>query len=174
MQLVVLLVLISLPLLEIGLLIKIGQWLGLWWTLAVIVATFFLGLAVLMREGVAGPMKVQAAMREGRVPVGAMLDGLLLGLAGVLLITPGFLADSIGLLLLIPPLRRLIGYLIAKRMVIFGEASYRAETVDRDAGGRSNAEPSGRPRPGADDGGPVIDGEFERLGERPINRDPRR
>jgi UPF0716 protein FxsA len=168
MQLIIILILIAFPLLEIGLLIKAGQWLGMWWMLAVILGTFVLGLAALTREGFSAPFKVQEALRSGEGPIEAIMDGTLAATAGVLLMTPGFISDALGLALLVPPFRRLAGRWIGRKMVL-------VDISDTTRRGSSRPRPGGRdpepPRSSSDpDTGPVIDGEFERLDERPIDR----
>ena len=164
--------LLAVPMLEIGLLIKAGQWLGPWWLLALVIGTGFLGALVLTRQGFSAPLKIQEAMLRGEPPVAAMLDGALIATAGVLLFTPGLMADAIGLLLLIPPLRRLIAR--ASGRWFFGFA-----VVDTPGQGprRSTADASTRTNSGpvperSAAGGPVIEGEFERIDERTL--DPNR
>ena len=168
MKLVALLLLLAWPLLEIGLMIKAAQALGSGWAVfAIIVGTALLGGAVLTRYGLATALKVQEAVMRGEAPLHSMLDGAIVATAGVLLMTPGLFADAVGLILLIPLVRGWIAGALLKRMLGLS-------VVPGDPPGARGEDR--RPRPGPDAGpradGPVIDGEFERLGERTI--DPNR
>ncbi len=168
MRLVLLLLIVSVPLLEIGVLIKVGQSLGFWSTLAVVVGTFFAGLAVLMNQGLAAPLKMQEALLRGEPPVGPILDGAMVAFAGVLLMTPGLIADTLGLILLIPPARRLLTWFALRQMPMFSEFHV-------DLGPGPNPAPQEqRPHSSPPGAGPVIDGEFERLDERTLDPNRRR
>jgi UPF0716 protein FxsA len=90
------------PMLEIGLFITVGGWIGLWPGLAVVVLTAFLGMAVMRAQGMAALRDVQ---RGGVMPVA---HGALSMVAGVLLILPGFFTDFLGLLLLLPFVREFV------------------------------------------------------------------
>lgn len=175
------LVLAALPLIEIGLLIKVGGWIGFWPTLAIVVVTAFGGLAIMMQNGVTAALRVQQAMLEGEAPLLAMLEAAMVVMAGVLLITPGLLADALGLLLLVPPLRRLAARFVGRWLLLLDPSAVRPDpTGDRRFGERRGMgggfeRPGGEPRPPENGGaGPVIDGEFTRLGERTVDPDRRR
>jgi UPF0716 protein FxsA len=94
------------PLAELALLVRLGQFLGLWPTLGLVVATGFAGAALARAEGLRAVRRVQAELAEGRVPGTALLDGLGILVGGALLLTPGLLTDVAGFLLLLPPTRR--------------------------------------------------------------------
>jgi UPF0716 protein FxsA len=165
MRLAFLALLTVLPLLEIALLVKFGQAFGVWLTIAEVIGSAFLGFGVLQRQGFTMMMRTQEAVMRGEPPVGAMLDGGMMVMAGTLLILPGLISDTFGLLLLIPPVR----HFIAGRMVagMFATGTVRVDTFEDD--------PRREPRPREDQrdgGGPVIEGDFERLDERTV--DPRR
>lgn len=190
MRLAALLVLFSIPLLEIGVLVKIGQSLGLWMTLAIVFATAILGAAVIANQGFNAPFRMQDAIRRGETPIATMFDGALIWFAGFLLLTPGFIADGLGLLLLVPPIRRVLSRWIAKQFFGMADVDIEVRTSDGsrsssrrwskvgrpgDASGSTQDAPRGNGQ-GADPGnrGPVIEGEFERLGERTIDPNRRR
>ncbi|MFT3690493.1 FxsA family protein [Paenirhodobacter sp.] len=103
-----LIVALALPLIEIALLIKIGGIIGLWPTLAWIIGSAVLGLAVIRGEGARAVHDMRRAAAELGDPTAPMARGAMSALAGGLLIAPGFLTDAVGLLLLIPPVQRLI------------------------------------------------------------------
>jgi len=146
MALLILLVLIGTPVLEIAVFIEVGDRFGLWPTLAGIVATAVFGMAVIRAQGLAVVARAQENLRAERFPALEIFDGLCLLLAGAMLITPGFVTDTFGFLLLIVPLRRLAGRLAWR----YAEA--RGFTVAGTTG----------PRPGWNGDG-VIDGEFEDI-----------
>ena len=100
------LVFVAFPLIEIAVLIKGGQGIGFWPTMMLLVAAAFLGMIVIREQGVSMVGRAFDAMREGRVPLEPMLDSYVVIMAGLLLIIPGLVSDAIGLLLLVPPLRR--------------------------------------------------------------------
>src|SRR5512134_1583856 len=96
---------IVIPILEIAVFIQVGKWIGLWPTLAGIVMTALIGVALVRHQGFSVLRKAQDSVGEGRFPVAEVFDGLCLFIAGALLLIPGFLTDIVGFLLLIPPLR---------------------------------------------------------------------
>lgn len=93
------------PLVELALLIQLGRVIGLVPTIAIVLLTGFTGAALARWQGLAAIRRVQEEMAAGRVPTGALVDGLLILLAGAVLLTPGLLTDITGVLLLIPPIR---------------------------------------------------------------------
>ena len=93
------------PALELYLLIQLGSMLGVLATVAVVLTTGLLGAWMARMEGWNTMVRMQDALRQGRLPADEMLDGILVMVAGVVLITPGFLTDVAGLLLLFPPTR---------------------------------------------------------------------
>lgn len=113
------------PLIELVLLIRVGQWIGLLPTVLLVIATGVLGAALARREGMRTLLQIQADLRSGRFPVGRLLDGVLILFAGALLLTPGVLTDVIGLGLLFPASRGWLKALVAgrvRRMVEAGRA----------------------------------------------------
>lgn len=99
--------LLALPLIEIAGFVLIGPYLGVGGTLAEIILTGMLGMAVIRRQGFETLVRLRAATQAGETPLPVAVDGGARVLAGLLLTVPGFFTDAIGLLLLIPPLRRL-------------------------------------------------------------------
>jgi UPF0716 protein FxsA len=162
--------LFALPVLELTVLIKTGQLIGFWATLALVVGAGILGAAVLSRQSLTVLRQTQTALEEGRAPIGPALDGAFLLLAGVLLMLPGLVSDAVALLLLIPPLRRLIARWSARYLLAHGNVQIWARRRERSrvrAGpDQSNSRDAGS--------GAIIEGEFERLGERSIDDPPRR
>lgn len=109
-----LLLFIVIPAVELILLIKIGTKIGLFPTLAIIIFTGFLGAFLTKLQGALALNKFRIAMMQGRLPKDEVLDGVMILLAGAVLLTPGFLTDIAGFSLLIPAFRKPIGRWIGK------------------------------------------------------------
>ena len=109
----VFLALIAVPLIEITLFILIGQAIGLWPTLLGIILIAIIGSMVIRHQGLALLAEIRGTMGRGQLPARALADAMLVTIAGVLMVVPGYFTDGLGLLLLIPPLRhglyRLLG-----------------------------------------------------------------
>ena len=160
------LLLIILPVAELAVLIKTGQLIGVWQTIALVIGMGLAGLMVLSRQSYTAFNQTLEAMSEGRPPMGPVLDGLFLMLAGTLLLLPGLISDAAALVLLIPPVRRAIAGWVVRRILASPYVHYDAEGgSDRPSGPR----PPHGARPGE---GPIIEGEFERMDERPAPGTP--
>ena len=96
------------PIIEIYLLIEIGSIFGVLTAITLVILTGFLGAFMARMQGLQTLFRIQESLREGRMPSGELLDALLIVIAGVVLLTPGFLTDSAGFLLLIPTTRNTI------------------------------------------------------------------
>ena len=96
------------PVLELMLLIRVGEWVGLWPTLALILTTGLAGAALARAEGLRVFFQFQRELLSGRLPGQALLDGISVLIGGAFLVTPGILTDLAGFALLLPPTRRLI------------------------------------------------------------------
>lgn len=118
---------IALPLLELALLIQVGQWIGIFWTVALVAVTGILGAALARRQGGMAWLAIQRELREGRMPGSSLLDGLLILIGGIVLLTPGLLTDLLGLALLAPPTRGVVKAWLRRRFdraIRDGEASF--------------------------------------------------
>ncbi len=93
------------PLLELWLLFKLSGLFGFWTTVAVVLLTGMAGAALAKWQGFLTMFRIQTDLRAGKMPAKAMGDGVLILVAGVLLITPGVITDIVGLSLLLPPVR---------------------------------------------------------------------
>jgi UPF0716 protein FxsA len=96
------------PLIELVLLLTIGNQIGLWPTLAIIISTAVVGVSLTRQEGLKTWWQFQEKLTTGAFPNEELLDGLMILIAGALLLTPGFLTDTMGFVLLIPGSRRVI------------------------------------------------------------------
>ena len=99
---------IVVPLIEIMVLMNVGAWLGAWPTIAIVIITAWLGAKNVKQQGVATLNSVQTKMAQGEMPSDEIVAGLLLLVAGVLLVKPGFVTDFFGLSLLIPSVRTML------------------------------------------------------------------
>lgn len=101
-----LLLFIVIPIFELWLLIEIGSMIGAWPTIALVFATALGGIALLRREGLKTLLRGHRRLEEGQLPTVEMFEGLVLAVSGALLLTPGFLTDTLGLVGLVPWSRR--------------------------------------------------------------------
>ncbi len=93
------------PFIEIYLLIKIGSYLGAFNTVVIVILTAFLGALLARYQGFQTMLRVRESLERGEMPAEDLLDALLILLAGIVLLTPGFLTDLAGLMILIPATR---------------------------------------------------------------------
>ena len=104
------------PIIEIYLLIEIGSMFGALTAITLVILTGFLGAFLARMQGLQTLYRIQESLREGRIPSGELLDALLIVIAGLVLLTPGFLTDSAGFLLLIPATRNSIKYWLRRQI----------------------------------------------------------
>lgn len=133
---------ILLPVLELLVLIEVGEAIGGLLTVALVILGVIVGVKVVKRQGWTTLRRANERLRMGQLPAQEMLEGFLLALGGLLLMVPGFISDAGGLLLLLPPLRRrLVKALIGSGRVSvqgvppgFGQSPFGAEGTRREAG----------------------------------------
>ena len=99
---------IVLPIIEIAILLEVGAWLGLWPTLAIIIVTAWVGAKKVREQGIATMQSAQLKMAQGEMPSDDIMAGVMLLISGVLLLTPGFVTDILGLSFLWPVTRNAI------------------------------------------------------------------
>jgi len=104
---ILLLLLVSVPLLEIYLLVSVGRMIGAGTTVLVVVITAVLGAWLLRLQGLHTLARVQTATQNGKLPAVELIEGFILLACGIALLTPGFFTDAIGFLALVPGIRRL-------------------------------------------------------------------
>jgi UPF0716 protein FxsA len=121
---VLLVAMVALPFLEIYLIVQVGQLIGVWWTLAILVGEALLGAWLMRREGTRAWKALNEAFAGGKMPTGELADTALILVGGLLLVMPGFITDIFGLLFLLPftrPLaRKVLAYAVARRMSRMG------------------------------------------------------
>lgn len=152
------LIFIGVPIAEIAMFITVGGLIGLVPTLATVVATAVVGATVLRRQGMAVLTEAQRSMDGGRLPIDPVIHGLFLVIAGVLLLTPGFLTDAAGFALLVPPVRLAIARWLLERL----RTSDRVHVHTVHMGG-FRTKTTHHADPGQHDAGPVIEGEAIRV-----------
>ena len=110
------------PLVELYVIIQVGQAIGALPTIAILLADSILGSMLLRSQGRAAWRRFNAAIAQARVPAREVIDGVLIIFGGALLLTPGFVTDVVGVLLLLPPtravVRRLLGRRVAHRLTV--------------------------------------------------------
>ncbi len=141
------------PIIESALLIEVSDHLGGWNTVALVLITAFIGAQLVRQQGFATLQKAQQRMAKGEMPGQQMIEGALLMVAGVLLVTPGFVTDGVGFVLLLPLTRPMIARKLLKAL---------GPHIVMHARG-AHVNPQGQ-RPFEDDG-QTIDGEFTRHQE---------
>ena len=124
------LIFLLVPLVEIYILIQVGQVIGALWTVFFVVLTAVIGVALLKQQGLSTLTRAQEKMNHGEVPANELLEGLALLVAGAFLLTPGFFTDAFGFVLLFPPTRSALITAMQKRFVAAGrfsvEGAYRS------------------------------------------------
>ena len=103
------------PIIEIFFLIKVGETIGAWWTIILVVLTAVIGAGLLRQQGLSTLARFQQNMAQGKLPAQEMVEGILLAVGGALLMTPGFVTDAIGFLCLLPFSRQFLAKTIIKR-----------------------------------------------------------
>ena len=150
MPVLILAAFIGVTLLEIAVFIQVGGWLGLWPTLALVVLSAVIGTWELRAQGLATLARARAVIDAGQVPTREIFDGACLLIAGVLLLTPGFVTDALGLLLFVPAVRAALRRWLARR--VSASATTRVFVDGAEV----------RPAKG---GGPVIDGDYRDVSD---------
>jgi UPF0716 protein FxsA len=123
------------PLIEIGLFIQVGGWIGLWPTLAIVVLTAIAGTMLVRSQGAQALARLRTSLETLHDPTEPLAHGAMILFSGALLLTPGFFTDALGFALLVPAIRNLVLREVRKRVTV------------RTMGPRG---PHGSPRPGGD------------------------
>jgi UPF0716 protein FxsA len=134
---------LALPLVEIALFIVVGNAIGLWATLGVVVLAGLVGALALRWQGISTVTRLRSSINGGQLPAQSVADAMMIGLAGVLLIIPGFFSDIVALLLLLPPVRAAIYAFLRSRVRVvttttgygegFGPRSLDNDTIELDS-----------------------------------------
>jgi len=160
---------IGIPLIETAVFIKVGGIVGLWPTLIIVIATAVIGTTVLRRQGLATLSRARQQMDQGSLPLAEIFDGICLLIAGAFLLTPGFITDGLGALLLVPAFRLILRKFVGSRVKV----------ADMPSGAQGphhnpNRYPPGHAPPGFTPSGlsgqgDVIDGDYADITEKPAD-----
>jgi UPF0716 protein FxsA len=147
------------PIIEMYLLIRVGQWIGAWPTIGLVLLTAMIGVGLLRQQGFSTLLRGRQRLDAGELPAQEMVEGLILAVGGALLLTPGFATDALGFCCLLPPTRRaMVRALLRRGVTSMGPGG---ESFHYSAGWSSGPGRDPRVRRGRD-GTHVIDGEYER------------
>ena len=103
------------PIIELFVIIQIGQQIGVWWTIALLIADSILGAVLMRSQGRSAWRRFNETLQRGRPPAREVLDGVLVIFGGALLLTPGFVTDFFGIFLLLPPTRAVVRAVLVRR-----------------------------------------------------------
>jgi UPF0716 protein FxsA len=106
---------ILVPIAELAVIIQVGQAIGVWWTIAILIADSILGSLLMRSQGRIAWRRFNEALQAGRPPAREVLDGVLVIFGGAFLLTPGFITDIFGAIFLIPPTRAIVRRLLVRR-----------------------------------------------------------
>ena len=159
---------IIMPIAEMAVLIKVGGMIGVLNTVGLVLLTAVIGAWLLRQQGLATLLKASQRLNSGELPAREVAEGLILAVGGALLLTPGFITDTVGFLCLIPGTRHWLAAQLLKRMVAAG----RSRSFHFRSGGGSNPfgqdpfggreNPFGQQRPfDRDSKGDIIEGEYQ-------------
>lgn len=154
---------ILIPIIEITVLINVGQIIGTWYTVGLVLLSAFIGVNMLRYQGLSTLARAQQRINSGEMPAQEMVEGLVLAVGGALLITPGFVTDLIGFCCLIPFTRQAFVKGLMKRFEVVsmskGRSSRESDTFDESHFEKRSSfkDPAKPPRQGD-----IIDGEFHR------------
>jgi UPF0716 protein FxsA len=146
------------PVVEMYLLIEVGGYIGSLPTIGLVMITAVIGIALLKRQGLATLTRGVSRLQKGELPAREMVEGLLLAVAGALLLTPGFVTDAIGFVLLTPVLRAMVAERVLARVQVMEATA----TVYQSQGGVQFRREyrSGGVEPGAPT---TLEGDFESI-----------
>lgn len=119
MFLKLLLAFVLIPIVEIYVLIKVGGYIGALNTVIVVVLVGLAGAYLARLQGVQTLFRIRTALQQGRVPSGELVDALLILIAGIMLVLPGFITDLAGLALLFPPTRQIVKRQLMQRLKLW-------------------------------------------------------
>lgn len=163
---------ILVPIVEMYILIQVGGLIGGLYTIGLVLLTALIGVTLLKRQGLSTLMTAQQKMHTGEMPVKEIAEGFMLAIAGALLLTPGFVTDTVGFILLTPFLRQYLAERLFRLWLknttqtqLYSQTTYYTRT-DRNTGNS----PFERGRGYSKDAEDVIEGEYQTLSEEKIEK----
>ncbi len=148
---------ISVPIIEIAVLIKVGGLLGFWITIFIVVLTAILGTYMLRSQSITTLQAVQSRLNSGSLPATQLIEGVILLVGGVLLLTPGFITDAFGFFCLVPVCRQWL----VNRMLIKAKNKIFSDMPSPSTSSENSVFDQNRKHTTSD----VIEGEFHRRDE---------
>src|SRR5215216_6805515 len=133
-----LIIFVLVPIAELAVIIQVGQEIGVWWTIAILIADSILGSLLMRSQGRIAWRRFNEALRAGRIPAREVADGVLVIFGGALLLTPGFLSDIFGLLFLLPPTRAVIRRLFLRQAMRRITVTMAVPRMPRNGSGRED------------------------------------
>lgn len=152
------------PIVEIALLINVGEMIGGWNTVGIVIFTAFVGAYLVRKEGLSTLTTAQQKMQGGAMPGQEMAEGFLLVIAGVLLVTPGFVTDAVGFMLSMPITRPLIAKAMLKQLTVKVVAGQQQAQFYHQGHTHQQAQWSAHTH---QNDGDIIEGEFESKNDQP-------
>ena len=140
----------SIPIVEMYLLIEVAERIEALPTILLVMLTAVLGVSLIRQQGLSTLTKGIRRLNQAEIPAAEIIEGVLLAVAGAFLITPGFLTDFIGFMIIIPVIRRITALMLLKRMA--ARADFRTKGSDLRGGSNKTRDASGS----------VIEGEYEK------------
>jgi len=119
---ILLLLFVIVPIIEITLLIQVGQLIGAWYTVALVLLSAFIGVNMLRYQSLATLTRARQRMDQGEIPGQEMAEGIVLAVGGALLVTPGFVTDVIGFCCLIPATRKALVKGVSRHFTVVSAA----------------------------------------------------
>lgn len=159
MQILLFLLLLAVPVVEITLFLEAGRVIGIIPTILLTIGTAVAGTALMQAQGLATLNRIRQSLEKGEMPIAPVIDGMGIFVAGILLLTPGFLTDVLGLLMFVPPIRRGVGRWLFSKLARGGQVRFGTY-------GTSDPVPPPRGRPAGDGfkkADDVVDAEFETI-----------
>ncbi|ENM3850688.1 membrane protein FxsA [Vibrio cholerae] len=150
---------IAVPVIEIALFIQVGGVLGVWPTIALVLLTAIVGASLVRSQGLQTLLTVQQRLAQGQLPAQQILEGVMLAVAGVLLLTPGFFTDILGMLVLLPAPRAYFAKQLMSRVLV-GNIHASGAGFEQPNPFRDRANPNGT----------TYEGEFERKDDQDQHR----
>jgi len=147
---------IIVPIVEMVVLIQVGSEIGAIPTIALVCLTAFVGVTLIRAQGFSTLQKAQWRVNHGELPAQEIVDGMCLAVGGAMLLTPGFITDAFGFLLLVPGLRKhLLKHVISR-------VSFSAQSFHSGGHGPSNQQSSSQPNPQSNKDSSTLEGEYWR------------
>lgn len=155
---------VLMPIIEIAVLIQVGSVLGAFNTIALLVLTAIVGASLVRSQGIRTMQSAQLKMAQGQLPGREMVSGIMIFIAGVMFITPGFVTDLIALLMLIPAVQSVMGVWLLKRVQVHGTATHFQFHSHQQTRSQDSTQESHQPKPGN-----TLEGEYQRKDDEEKN-----